>query len=226
MNTKLVHLYDGTTGEYKDDYVAQESPLELGVFIEPEHSTYLALPAIGVNQAAVFSSGAWTIVPDYRGQTWFDAATGAQTVIEVLGTPAANLQPMQPAPQSLTPAQLLAQAQASQVALLANAYAAAMQANVSYKSQVGTVNLYQADNGSQITLAKELAVYSLPSAAIPANYYWVAADNTKVPFTLADLQGLMAAMGAQGWAAFDHLQTKKAAVSAASTVADIEAVVW
>jgi hypothetical protein len=226
MNTKLVHLYDGTTGEYKGDYSAQESPLEPGVFIEPEHSTYLALPAVAANQTAVFGSGAWSVVPDFRGQTWFDKVTGAQTIIEVLGAPASNLQPSQPAPQSLTPAQLLAQAQTSQVALLENAYAAAMQANVSYKSAAGTLNLYQADTGSQITLAKELSVYSLPGAVIPANYYWVAADNTKVPFTLADLQGLTAAMGAQGWTAFDHLQTRKNAVAAASTVADVEAVIW
>ena len=110
------------------------------------------------------------------------------------------------------PAPTLPQVQASQIASLYQSYTSAIQTPVSYTSKGGITKTYQADAGSQSTLAKELAVYSI-SGATPAGYYWAAADNTQVPFTLADLQGLTQAMGAQGWAEFQHLQTQKTAVN-------------
>ncbi len=102
--------------------------------------------------------------------------------------------------------------QASQIASLYQSYTSAIQTPVSYTSKGGITKTYQADAVSQSTLAKELAVYSI-TGATPAGYYWVAADNTQVPFTLADLQGLTQATGAQGWAEFQHLQTQKTAVN-------------
>ncbi|WP_407945730.1 DUF4376 domain-containing protein [Paraburkholderia elongata] len=59
-----------------------------------------------------------------------------------------------------------------------------------------------------------------------AGFYWKSSDNTEVPFALADLKGLYAAMLAQGWAAFQKLQTFKAQVSTATTVIAVQAVVW
>lgn len=126
---------------------------------------------------------------------------------------------------SAPPPPTLAQAQASQLALLAAAYQNAIQQAVSYASKGGITKTYQADSISQDVLNKELAVYT-PAGATPAGYYWVSSDNSPVPFTLADLQGLAAAMGVQGWAAFQHLQTQKAAVNAATTVAQVQVVAW
>jgi uncharacterized protein with von Willebrand factor type A (vWA) domain len=61
---------------------------------------------------------------------------------------------------------------------------------------------------------------------VPSGFYWVAADNTQVPFTYADMQGLAQALGTQDVAAFQHWQTQKAAVKAATTVADILSYDW
>ena len=64
------------------------------------------------------------------------------------------------------------------------------------------------------------------AGATPDGFYWKASDNTQVPFTLADLQGLYQAILAQGWAAFQKRTTLKAQISAATTVAAVQAVNW
>lgn len=112
--------------------------------------------------------------------------------------------------------QLLADAQAVQISKLETAYSAAIQIPVAY---IGTT--FQADIASQDTLAK-----SLVAGSVPVGFYWLDALNTKVPMTFAQLQGLAVAMLAQGQAAFDRLQTRKAAVRSASTVAAVQVVVW
>jgi len=84
---------------------------------------------------------------------------------------------------------------------------------------------YQADAGS-IANCTAAMLGSQASQTTPTGFYWLAADNTHVPFTYADLQGLAAAFLAQGAPAFIHLQTQKAAVRAATTVAAASGVTW
>ncbi len=119
----------------------------------------------------------------------------------------------------------LAAGQATQNGVLAGAYANAVVQPVAYTSQAAVAKTYQADPGSVANLQASLAGFAAAQAT-PAGFYWVAADNTQVPFTYADLQGLAAAMLAQGWTAFQHLQTQKAAVNAATTLAAVQAVTW
>lgn len=120
---------------------------------------------------------------------------------------------------------LLTQAQSSQVDVLAQAYAAAIAQPVSYTTKAGVAKTYQADPGSVSNLQNTLLGLQAAQAT-PTGFYWVAADNTQVPFTYADLQALAAAMLAQGWAAFQKLQTLKAQVAAATTVTAVQAVTW
>ena len=114
----------------------------------------------------------------------------------------------------------LAQAQADQIVALTASYVAAIASSVVYNGRT-----YQADPQSQNNVAQMQLAFA-GSAATPAGFYWVAADNTQVPFTYADIQGLAAAMGAQGFTAFARLQTRKAAVLAAATVPAVTAIVW
>jgi len=209
---KPFYLFDAATGEYKGIYEAQESPLEPGVYISPVNSTGVAPPALSANQAAVFANGAWSVVPDYRGQTWYDQTTGAAAGITALGQPAQNLAASPPASLQLS------QAQTAQAAVLNNAYNNAIQQPVAY---MGTA--FQADAASQGTLNKALVALN---GQVPSGFYWVDANNNQVAMTFAQLQGLAAAMMAQGWAAFQHLQAQKAAVRAAATLAAVQAIVW
>jgi hypothetical protein len=84
---------------------------------------------------------------------------------------------------------------------------------------------YQADPGSVANLQGMLLAFGA-TQAVPSGFYWVAADNTQVPFTYADMQGLAQALGTQGAAEFQHLQTQKAAILAATTVDAVQAITW
>lgn len=122
---------------------------------------------------------------------------------------------------SLTPltstqvAALAASAQtAAQLAALAATYETAIAQPVSFTAAAGVTKTYQADPQSRQNVADMLNAYT-HAGALPAGFYWVAEDNTQVPFTLADLQGLAAELGAQGWAAFQALQAGKKALGTA-----------
>lgn len=119
----------------------------------------------------------------------------------------------------------LASARAARNAELRAAYDNAILQPVSYTSQGGVTQTYQADPDSVGNLMQMLAAFQSVGAT-PAGFYWVAADNTHVPFTYADMQGLALAMAAPGVVAFAHLQTLKAAVNAAATYAAIQSVQW
>lgn len=119
----------------------------------------------------------------------------------------------------------LEEAKSDQIGVLYAAYQAAISQPVSFKTEGRVSKTFQADPGSQDVLTKAAQGYSL-AGSVPAGFFWVAADNTRVPFTLDDLKGLYAAMLAQGWTAFQHLQGQKAAVNAATTVAQVKAVTW
>lgn len=124
-----------------------------------------------------------------------------------------------------TSAFLLQQAQAAQIAMLALAYQSAIVQPVNFTTAAGVAKNFQADANSVNNLQSMLAACT-PAGKTPAGFYWVAADNTQVPFTLTDMQGLAAAIGAQGWTAFQHLQTQKSAVLAATTVSAVNAISW
>jgi hypothetical protein len=118
------------------------------------------------------------------------------------------------------PPPTLADAKAAQIAILTAAYNTAIQQPVAYMSTT-----FQADADSQTKVISVLAAMT-PAGATPAGFYWVDAANTHIPMTLAQVQGLAQAMMAQGWAAFQQLQTRKASVNAATTIDVVQAVVW
>jgi hypothetical protein len=157
------------------------------------------------------------VVKEADGVYSFAAPNG-----DVLNTPA-TLQPY--APPAPTDGELVAQAQVKQIAALYAAYRQAVQQPVGYTSEGGVTKTYQADPGSVASLQSMLLAFGA-TQAVPPGFYWVAADNAKVPFTYADLQGLAQVIGAQSAAAFQRLQTLKDQVRAAASVAAVEAIAW
>lgn len=136
----------------------------------------------------------------------------------------AYTEPTAAAINNASPAADLSWAQQQQAATLAASYLGATSHPVSFTTAAGVTKIYQADAQAVQNVGNMLAAYE--HTKTPTGFYWVAADNTQVPFTLADLQGLGKAMGDQGWAAFQHLQTKKAAVLAAPSITALEAILW
>ena len=170
-------------------------------------------------QTAAAKGGYSLVEVQPEPQPTFDSLT--QTCTE--GTPALVNGVWQ---QTWTTSDLpLATAQQNKLQSLAQAYQSAIQLPVSYTSKGGVTKTYQADDQSVANLTKMLLAFQT-AGVTPAGFYWVSFDNTQVPFTYADMQGLASAFGTQGAGAFQHLQTLKASVSAATTVSAVQAVNW
>ncbi|MDN7763808.1 DUF4376 domain-containing protein [Burkholderia cepacia] len=122
-------------------------------------------------------------------------------------------------------AQRLKQAQDAQLTIVAASYTDAIMQPVSFKTTGGITDTFQADPGSQTVLMQTTQGYSI-AGGVPDGFFWVAADNTHVPFTLADLEGLYQAMLARGWAAFLHKQALKDQINAATTIEAVQAITW
>ena len=57
---KIYH-YIADTGIFYSEGVADESPLEPGVFLIPAHATTVAPPVVAEPEIAVFKDGAWSV---------------------------------------------------------------------------------------------------------------------------------------------------------------------
>ncbi len=119
----------------------------------------------------------------------------------------------------------LTTAQNLQLGILLTAYGAAIHNDVTFTTAGGITKTFQADKSSQDLLMQAVQGYTI-TGATPSGFYWISTDNTQVPFTLSDLTNLYTVMLSQGWTAFQHYQTQKAAVKAATTIAAVQAVVW
>ena len=133
------------------------------------------------------------------------------------------------APPAPTAAQLLAQAQAAQIATLQASYKIAINAPVSFRNAAGVTSTYPA--GNSIALNGATAMQNLSNAIIagPAAWTlgrWLDTSNVAQTFVYADLQGLAAAMEAQETLDWQDLVAKVAEVQAATTVAAVQAIAF
>lgn len=119
-----------------------------------------------------------------------------------------------------TAEQLLQRAQTAQIELLGAAYQSAVATAVSY---LGTTFLD--DPAHQQLLARAAQAYTL-AGAVPTGFFVPDVNLQPVAMTLAQLQGLVAAIAAQEWGAFSRWMTLQGEVAAATTVAAAQAIVW
>lgn len=127
-------------------------------------------------------------------------------------------------PPSPTTAQLVEAAQTAQLALMDSSYLSAMQQPVAY---MGTT--FQADKASQSLMNDAITALQAIVATggtVPANFAWYDINNSAVPMTLLQLQGLFATGSANVNSLFVHKMTQKAAIRAATTVSAVQAIVF
>jgi hypothetical protein len=105
---------------------------------------------------------------------------------------------------------------------LETAYAAAIAQPINY---MGTT--FQADPASVELMNRAINVYTA-AGSVPEGFWWLDAENTKVPMTLAQLQGLGQAVADRVWTSFQHLQNLKDAVRDPDLTdpEDLAAIVW
>ena len=133
------------------------------------------------------------------------------------------------APPAPTAAQLLAQAQAAQIATLQSAYKAAVNTPVSFRNAAGVTSTYHA--GDAVALNGATAMQNLSNAITAGSAAWTLGkwldtSNVAQTFVYADLQGLAAAMEAQETLDWQDLVAKVAEVNAATTVAAVQAIAF
>jgi hypothetical protein len=116
----------------------------------------------------------------------------------------------------------VASVQQIQLALIDKAYDTAMQQPIAYMNTA-----FQADKDSQDLMNHAItglqAIVAI-GGTVPADFAWYDVNNQPVPMTLVQLQGLFATGVANVNALFVHKQTQKAAIRAATTIADVTAI--
>ena len=133
------------------------------------------------------------------------------------------------APPTPTTAQLLAQAQSAQIALLQSAYQTAINAPVTFKNAAGVTSTYPSGNTRLINGMRARDMLAEVIAAGSSAWTlgkWLDTNNVAQTFTFADLQGLAAAMEAAITLDWSDLVTKIAEVNAATTVAEVQAITF
>lgn len=106
---------------------------------------------------------------------------------------------------------------------LVGTYTNTIQQPISFTTIGKVVKMYQT-NSNSISNLQATITGCTSLGKTPIGFYWVAEDNTQVPFTLADLNGLATAIFTRGVVAFQTLQDKKALVNAAVTITAVQAV--
>jgi hypothetical protein len=110
--------------------------------------------------------------------------------------------------------------QAAQIEALSVPYEAALQAPISY---MGTT--FDGDLQSQTIIAHAMLVYAVEGAT-PNDFFFADLSGNKVPMTLGQLQGLGSAVAENYLPVFKKWVDLKAQVMAATTLAEVQAVVW
>ena len=128
-----------------------------------------------------------------------------------------------PAPPS--DAALLAQAKAVQIALMNASYQAAITAPVIFTTSAGTTASFAQDATSKANLTNAL-LGSEKAQTWPLNLWLNVSGQPVTPFTYADLQSLAAAMEAAELPDYTELLTLIGQISAATTVAAVQAIIW
>lgn len=221
--TDIVYTWD-EAGVYSGRLVLDSSyadPLDPSVLNAPRNSTPSWPPDAGERQAARINADAktWSIVPDWRGLTYWLADRTKVTITEVGVEPPAGWLESDPGPD-------LVEVKAAKHSELREKYGEAIEADVIYTTQEGLTQIYQADQAFSVANLSQMIIAFQASQSVPSGFYWVAKDNTQVPFSYADLLGLAEAIGASGFAAYAHWQDLKAQVEAAPSTEEVGVIEW
>ena len=222
---KTAFLFDSVTGIHTGTFEAPESQVAPGNYIKPTYSTYKPLPVVGVNEVAVMAmpdgsvptdgiSGDWVVKQDHRGATWYDA-TGNPVAIDTIGIPAAGLTPDMPL------SIILAKLQQAKIIEL-NIACGNFMLNGFTSSALGNVHIYDSKLEDQLNLTGVMA--------LNADSYYKCLDGAGVKAFLPHSAAQIKQVGIDGamfkMVALSKVDGLKKAVMLATTLADINAIVW
>lgn len=129
------------------------------------------------------------------------------------------------APTPFTKDQLLESTKQGQKIVIDNAFIQALQQPLDFTTAGKVTKSFQADDVSTVSIVTAAQAYTV-LGSVPDGFFWKAADNTQVPFTLKDIQGLLATVTQRNWDAFQKRTELKAQIDATKTSADAMEVAW
>ncbi len=121
---------------------------------------------------------------------------------------------------------LLAQAQASQIALLQSAFEKAEQSPLTYTTAGGVTATFLMTPHQWTKFMGAYLKYVVKGDALPSGYAFFEQNGKSVAVTVADISGIFDAGMAQIEGAMSKLSSLVAQVEAATTVSDVQAVNW
>jgi hypothetical protein len=160
---------------------------------------------VGVSAIAI-TDAEWQTCINQQGQ--WDVSGGALAAV--------------PAP---TETELVAAAQAAQIATLTASYEAAITTPVSFTTAAGASAMFNQTDAAKTNLQNAIDG-SMSSGKWAINLWLDVNSNPITPFTYADLQGLAEAMEAVDAPDYQELLALIGQVTAATTVTAVQAIVW
>ena len=155
-------------------------------------------------------------MPDFEGKTVYDVNGNTQVITDFGVAPPDGFTVDKP--QALLDKEALAKAVTDRIAYIDNQYSAAYQANIVYNG-----NTFQADKDSQTLITESL---SAMNGVGSSDFGWYDIANDKIMMTAAELQGLSNAIFLRAQPMFYYRQDCKKAIRNATTVDDVNSVVW
>lgn len=217
MATKPVYQCDAD-GVYMGEAKAFQSPREPGVFPIPAGCVEVQPPELAAKQAAVWSGAEWTIVADYRGETWYDGATAL--IINFVGDPAER------GYSSTAPEPTLEDIRSAKIAAITEAADALLKVGAPVDGGLH-VSL---DDGSRADLTAMAATATAASAGSvpwPESYSrgWITIENTRIALATPAAGLVLAAAAGDYYAAIvQHRRDLKDAALAAKDAPAVDAI--
>lgn len=215
----IYYAFDPDTGVLAGQRMPQVDPRETDLAGETVYTlpgrfeTPVAPPTLAEKQTAVWSGSAWSVVSDYRGETWY-AADGTEAKITAVGDPAGlGLSASVPPPPPPNASDL-------------RAYAAEKRWAVETGGCPWNGHIIATDRDSQTKLLAEFVAIGGGVRAEPGG--WKMAGGDFVLLTNADMTAAIMASRAHIAAAFAAEAAVLAAIGAGSitTLAEIDAAAW
>ena len=111
----------------------------------------------------------------------------------------------------------------AQCELIDQCYFDALYADIEYTNLGGVTQVFQADQASLVVMMQTIIG---SGGSLINGFVWGASDNSQVPFTFADLQGLANAIYMRGNGLYFHQQMKKAEIRACTDVESVSLINW
>jgi hypothetical protein len=213
----LIYNFDPATGQYINSSIADISPMEPNVHLIPANAVAIAPPNTSANKAAIINAQhtIWTLVDDFVGtEYWMEDGT-YHIITDLDVTPPINSLTEKPLPSLLSvKEQKISSLDALCKAEIISGF---------NSSALGALHTYPSKAEDQTNLIGSVA------SGLATIHFWCADSNgnwSMAEHTLAQITQVLADAAVQRVAYSVKLVGLIADVYAASTVAEVDAIVW